>query len=174
MSTEGTSFAAVNEVTIWLTGTVGLTQYVYLFKENGFDSLDLVQEITSKAVLVEMGIAIFAHQLKIVNAIQRLEHAQGNGQLPAMYNPSAPPDEQETRTSLDQRQSESKEERTSFVHDAFTEPSSQNSSEENEEAQESESQDECLCCSNRTASYVTLAVLTVLTLVFWVRCTCSI
>ena len=51
-----------------------LTQYLDNFITNGYDSLDIIKEITKKEELNEIGIHLKGHQKKILNEIQRLNN----------------------------------------------------------------------------------------------------
>ena len=64
-------------VKTWLK-EIKLDQYYDTFVENGFVSLDLIKNIEDKHTLIDMGIVLRAHQLKLLKEIQSLP---SNGQM---------------------------------------------------------------------------------------------
>eukprot|EP01083_Nonionella_stella_P050793 134999_1 len=56
----------------WLTQKVKLPQYYDVLVNNGYDSLDIVQEITMTNELKEIGIVLKGHVLKLMTEIKRL------------------------------------------------------------------------------------------------------
>ena len=61
------------KVKFWLSSTVGLPRYYPDFVENGFNSLDMIKEINNENDLMEIGITMKAHKLKIMNKINQLK-----------------------------------------------------------------------------------------------------
>eukprot|EP01083_Nonionella_stella_P120596 361449_1 len=63
----------------WLTTNVGLIKYFAHFIEHGYDSLDIIQEITVKDELIEIGIESVAHQEIFIRAIYELKNELHGG-----------------------------------------------------------------------------------------------
>ncbi len=60
----------------WLTSissAVSFSQYYDLFRLNGYESLDIIQEIQTKQELIEIGIKLKGHQTKLLAEIQKLK-----------------------------------------------------------------------------------------------------
>eukprot|EP01083_Nonionella_stella_P126902 384366_1 len=58
----------------WLQ-SIGLEQYLTLFIQNGYDSLDFIKEISDVNQLSEIGVHLKGHQTKLMTQIQRLNNA---------------------------------------------------------------------------------------------------
>ncbi|KAM9462786.1 caskin-2 isoform 3-T3 [Clarias gariepinus] len=79
----------------WL-GTIGLSQYQKRLAENGYDSINIVRDITWED-LQEIGINKLGHQKKMMLAVKKLcdvhkalrNQAEGNGTLPRRRHPPA-------------------------------------------------------------------------------------
>eukprot|EP01083_Nonionella_stella_P094880 266312_1 len=56
----------------WLTQKVRLSQYYDAFAENGYETLDMVKEITDEEELKAIGITLKGHVLKLMKEIRRL------------------------------------------------------------------------------------------------------
>eukprot|EP01083_Nonionella_stella_P146385 460295_1 len=56
----------------WLT-SIGCSKYYNDFIQNGFDSVDMIKEINSVNDLNDIGVRLKAHQLKLLNHINKLK-----------------------------------------------------------------------------------------------------
>ena len=63
----------IENIKKWLANTVKLPQYIDNFTLNGYDSFDIISEITDKNELNEIGIELKGHQLKILKEILKLK-----------------------------------------------------------------------------------------------------
>ena len=61
------------EVKLWLLSTVGLPQYYDIFESNGFSTMQMIKEINGKEDLEYIGVKLKAHQIKIMNYIEKLQ-----------------------------------------------------------------------------------------------------
>eukprot|EP01083_Nonionella_stella_P077342 211134_1 len=78
------------ELQKWLEKEVGLYQYFDVFVANGYESMQIVKEISNIEELKEVGIESKQHQMKIMEAVQKwkYEHeAQGQPSKQAISNP---------------------------------------------------------------------------------------
>eukprot|EP01083_Nonionella_stella_P299706 1019439_1 len=62
-----------DEVRQWLKEVVHLEQYYSVFVENGFESLDLIQGLTSDIMEFKLGITKIGHRIKLMKCIGSLE-----------------------------------------------------------------------------------------------------
>eukprot|EP01083_Nonionella_stella_P048917 130527_1 len=62
----------INELKLWLSN-IGLLSYFELLFDEGFDSLDMMKEITDVQQLGYVGINPKAHQIKLMNQINKLK-----------------------------------------------------------------------------------------------------
>eukprot|EP01083_Nonionella_stella_P169013 572112_1 len=62
-----------DEVKQWLKEVVHLEQYYSVFVENGFESLDLIQGLTSDIMEFKLGITKIGHRIKLMKCIGSLE-----------------------------------------------------------------------------------------------------
>eukprot|EP00483_Globobulimina_turgida_P012046 UN12068 len=58
------------EVNLWLK-SMGFLMYYDTFIQNGFDSMESIQEITDKNVFNDIGITLIGHQLKLMKYIKK-------------------------------------------------------------------------------------------------------
>eukprot|EP01083_Nonionella_stella_P024571 67753_1 len=66
------------ELKQWFAEKVKLTQYYVVFVDNGYESLDIVMEITTEDELKEIGITLKGHVLKLMKEIRRLNSSTVN------------------------------------------------------------------------------------------------
>eukprot|EP01084_Bolivina_argentea_P033609 62150_1 len=64
-----------NEVQLWLNETVRLPQYYNAFVNNGYTSLHIIKGITSQQDLIDIGIHLKGHQVKIMTEIKLLKNS---------------------------------------------------------------------------------------------------
>ena len=69
---------AKNEVEEWLE-RVGMAQYWETLRAEGFDSMDMLQQIKDKADLDYVGVRLKAHQMKLMNEINLLKRDEACG-----------------------------------------------------------------------------------------------
>eukprot|EP01083_Nonionella_stella_P121800 366091_1 len=79
---NGTTHKRVNnnalEVQYWLQNLVQLPQHYDTFIDNGYDSLQIIKEISSAFELIEIGITVEAHHVKLFREIDELKHITQN------------------------------------------------------------------------------------------------
>ena len=63
---------------LWISDTVGLPQYYPVFLQNGYETLDIVKEITDKQELIDIGINHLQHQYRILAEVCKLNLQQTN------------------------------------------------------------------------------------------------
>ncbi len=61
-----------NEVQLWLNETVRLPQHYNAFVNDGYTSLHIIKGITSQQNLIDIGITLKGHQVKIMTEIKML------------------------------------------------------------------------------------------------------
>ena len=66
-----------SEVSKWLKNVVKLPQYISLFDENGFDTLDVLNDIKPNN-LEALGIQLMGHRMKIMREIAKLNQENVN------------------------------------------------------------------------------------------------
>eukprot|EP01083_Nonionella_stella_P305451 1065592_1 len=64
-------------IRVWLSSTVGLPQYLSLFIDNGYTSLEFISKISNKNELCEIGITIKGHQTQMMAEINQLRGVDG-------------------------------------------------------------------------------------------------
>ena len=65
------NYQSSQSVMRWLK-EINLSQYYDIFIKNGFDSIEMIKEISTKNDLNYIGVTIKAHQIKLINAISKL------------------------------------------------------------------------------------------------------
>ncbi len=66
------------DVAIWLKHTVKLPQYIHNFTSNGFEELDVMEDIKDDD-LKAIGIELLGHRMKIMKEIAKLSNQQTEG-----------------------------------------------------------------------------------------------
>eukprot|EP01084_Bolivina_argentea_P201001 343620_1 len=71
--TEGEDEGQRAELKEWMVEKVKLPQYYDVFVANGYETLDIVQDIADVNELKEIGITLKGHTLKLIKEVKRLK-----------------------------------------------------------------------------------------------------